>query len=427
MRTVPLYLALILSVIISYVAGVVSYPLVEPLWREIMRPPAVVITDPADMGLFWQVWHTLDQDFYGDKPTVDNQRYGAIRGLVNSFNDPYTRFEDPPQSIESGEYFCGCYGGIGASIEARADGFVLLPVPDQPAAQAGIQEGDILIQVDEVMVTSALTIDEVVRMVRGEPGSEVKIVVHRPGDDPTVIDTLSFRLTRVEFQTPSMEWRLLDSDPATKTIGYIRQMSFSEKSAAEMQQALAELQAKGAQRYILDLSGNSGGSVDVALQIVDMWLDEGVMLIEEHANGQEDVFTATAGGEAVAAPLVVVVDNGSASASEILAGALQDHERALLVGKQTYGKGSVQLRYEFYDKSSLFVTNAHWFTPDRHQISGAGLTPDVVVAEGGDPLAAAVTSLQQAGLVPSHVVANNELAPTPTVVPPPAVYPQRQL
>ena len=429
MRTIPLYFALIFSVIISYIAGLVSYPLEEPLWHDIIAPPpvAVATVDPADMGLFWHVWHTLEVDFYGEKPNVDSLRYGAIRGLVNAYNDPYTRFEDPPQSVESHEYFCGCYGGIGAGIEARAEGFVLLPVPDQPAAQAGILEGDILIQVDEQMVTPELTIDEVVRMVRGEPESKVKLVVHRPGADPSVINTLSFQITRIEIQTPSMEWRLLDDDPKTQTIGYIHHTSFSENSAEEMQKALTELQAAGAQRYILDLSGNPGGPVDVALQIADMWLDAGVMLIEEHANGKEDVFNATAGGEAVAAPLVVVVDGNSASASEILAGALQDQKRALLVGKQTFGKGSVQLRYTFEDKSSLYVTNAHWFTPDRHQISGAGLTPDVLVEEGGDPLAVAITSLQQASITPRNAVATSELGPLPTVAPPPTVYPQRKL
>ncbi len=394
MRTVPLYLALIFSIMLSYAAGVVSYPLIVPLWQEVLTPQAATaVGDPVDMTLFWQVWHTLEQDFYGDKPSAESLRYGAIRGLVSAYDDPYTRFEDPPQSAVTGDGLCGCFGGIGASIEARAEGFVLLPVPDQPAAQAGVQTGDILVQVDETMITPELTIDQVVALVRGETGSEVKIVVHRPGDDPTVIDTLSFQLTRVEFQVPSMEWRLLDSDPATEPIGYIRHSTFTENSAKEMGQALAELQAQGAERYILDLSGNPGGAVSVALDIADMWLDDGVMLIEEHANGQEDVFTATTGGEAVAAPLVVVVDQASASASEILAGALQDHGRAVLVGKQTYGKGSVQLRYEFHDKSSLFVTSAHWFTPDRHQISGAGLTPDVIVAEGDDPMVVAINSL----------------------------------
>lgn len=428
MRTIPLYFALIFSVIISYIAGLVSYPLVQPLWRDIIAPPPVAATvDPADMALFWRVWQTLEVDFYGEKPHIDSRRYGAIRGLVNAYNDPYTRFEDPPQSVASQEYFCGCYGGIGAGIEARAEGFVLLPVPEQPAAEAGILSGDLLIQVDETMVTPELTIDEVVRLVRGEPESKVKVVVHRPGADPNLINTLSFQITRIEIQTPSMEWRLLDGDPTTQTIGYIHHTSFSANSAEEMQKALAELQAAGAQRYILDLSGNPGGPVDVALQIADMWLDAGVMLIEEHADGKEDVFSATAGGEAVAAPLVVVVDGNSASASEILAGALQDHKRALLVGKQTFGKGSVQLRYTFEDKSSLYVTNAHWFTPDRHQISGAGLIPDVLVAEGGDPLVAAITSLQQASVTPSNAVATSELEPTPTVVPPPSIYPHRKL
>lgn len=426
MRTIPLYLALIFSVIVSYLAGLVSYPLVASHWGAFLPPLKVEIPgDPADMTLFWRVWLHLEEDFYGEKPSIENRRYGAMRGLASSFNDPFTRFEDPPQTTVSREYFCGCYWGIGASIEERPEGFVLLPVPDQPAAQAGIQTGDILVQVDEILITPEMTIDDVVEKVRGNGEIEVKIVVHRPGADPTLIETFSFRIKRMKFQIPSMEWRLLDSDPATQTIGYIRHMSFSENSATEMKQALTELQAKGAQSYILDLSGNAGGSVDIALQIVDMWLNEGVMLIEEHANGQEDVFSATAGGEAVTAPLVVVVDGNSASASEIVAGALQDHGRASLVGKQTYGKGSVQLRYEFEDKSSLFVTNAQWFTPDRHQISGAGLTPNVVVEEGSDPLLAAIMSLQQVSALPRNQVGMVDVAPPPT--PPPHLYPHRKL
>lgn len=417
MRTIGYYLLLICFVLAAYVAGIVSYPVVypvvQPLLGRISPPlPAIPVADPVDMTVFWESWRLLDRDFYGEKPEGTARRYGAIHGLVNAFDDPYTRYEEPVQSIISGEQFCGCFGGIGATIEQVEDGFVLHPLPEQPAAKAGILDGDRLIQVDEEAITTELTIDDVVRLVRGEIGSKVKIVIQRPAIESTTavnvanangtpitpaseLDTLSFVVERVEIQTPSMEWRLLDDDPATALIGYIRHMQFTSNSPDEMRQALTELQERGAERYILDLRGNPGGPVDAALQMADMWIDEGLLLIEEHADGRQEQFEAEAGMEAGSAPLVIVVDAGSASASEILAGALQDHQRAQLIGEQTYGKGSVQLRYELADKSSLYVTNAQWFTPAHHQIAGRGLTPDVLVEPGVDPLPIAIASVQQ--------------------------------
>jgi len=416
-RTIGYYLLLICFILVAYVAGVVSYPVIypaaQPLLGRISPPlPSIPIADPVDMTVFWEAWHLLDRDFYGEKPEAMARRYGAIHGLVNIFDDPYTRYEEPVQSIISGEQFCGCFGGIGATIEQVEADFLLQPLPAQPAAEAGILNGDKLIQVDEELITTEMTIDDVVRLVRGEVGSEVKIVIQRSALEsttavnvanstgtPTIplteLNTLSFVIERVEIQTPSMEWRLLDDDPATAMIGYMRHTQFTANSPDEMRQALTELQERGAERYILDLRGNPGGPVDAALQMADMWLDDGLLLIEEHANGQQEQFEAEAGMEVGNAPLVIIVDAGSASASEIFAGALQDHQRAQLIGEQTYGKGSVQLRYELADKSSLYVTNAHWFTPAYHQIAGTGLTPDILVEPDVDPLTIAIASVQQ--------------------------------
>jgi carboxyl-terminal processing protease len=191
-----------------------------------------------------------------------------------------------------------------------------------------------------------------------------------------------------------MEWRLLDEPNAT-SVGYIRHTIFSERSADEMRTALAELKEAGADRYILDLRGNPGGLVDAAVQIADLWLDGGVLLIEKHADGAEKTFEGQPGSVAGDAPLTVIVDGATASASEIVAGALQDRGRAKLIGEKTFGKGSVQLVYELSDQSSLHVTNAQWFTPDRHQISGQGLTPDVVIEPGSDPLPQALALLKE--------------------------------
>ena len=163
-----------------------------------------------------------------------------------------------------------------------------------------------------------------------------------------------------------------------------------------MRVAVSELQAQGATSIILDLRGNPGGLVGAAIEIADIWLDGGVLLIEKRADGTESVTEAQPGDIAESLPLVVIVDGGSASASEIVAGALQDHQRALLIGEKTFGKGSVQLIHELTDQSSLHVTNAQWLTPNRHRITELGLTPDLPIATGVDPLPEAIAAIERA-------------------------------
>lgn len=404
-RTFFLYVSLLICIGLAFVAGFLSYPLLSPIlvrtWVEPQAPrveehPLTAIApDPMDMTVFWQVNNILERDFFGPKPDLQSRRYGAINGLVASFNDMYTRYEPPPQSVGSDAAICGCEGVIGVTIEQTAAGFVLHPLPDLPAQKIGVLDGDLLIQVNDTLITTTLTVDDVMLLVNGQPDTEVIIVVQRQSAAGTDSEILNFQLTRVEVVKPSMEWRLLDTDTHHATIGYIRQFHFTDHSPAEMEQALHELVAQGASRFILDLRNNPGGTVDAALKITDMWLDEGVILIEEDASGAEKQFEATKGQVVTDAPLVLIIDHGSASASEIVAGALHDYKRATLVGTQTYGKGSVQLRHELADKSSLFVTNALWFTPHHHQISGVGLVPDILVEGDVDPLPAAIASVQQ--------------------------------
>ena len=290
-------------------------------------------------------------------------------------------FVEPQARELERDQLAGKFGGIGAAIEADAAGYILHPLPDQPAAAAGIQDGDRLLRVDAQPISTTLTLDEVIALVRGEPGTQVTLVVARAqkGRPPQEITVV---VTRAEIVTPSMEWRLLDDDPQTADVGYIRHTIFSERSAQEMRQAIDELTHRGARRFIWDLRGNPGGLLSAAVETADMWLDEGTILIEEKADGTRKTLSATPGDLTANAPLVVVVDGGSASAAEIVAGALRDHGRARLVGTKTFGKGSVQLIHELADHSSLHVTNAHWLTPRGDQISGAGLTPEVVVADG---------------------------------------------
>jgi carboxyl-terminal processing protease len=230
--------------------------------------------------------------------------------------------------------------------------------------------------------------------VRGAVGSEVTLLVRRIVENGAA-EELTFQVTRVEIETPSVEWRLIDDPTYGTRIGYIRPTMVTERSADEMKVAIRELNEQGADRFILDLSGNPGGLVTSAIAVADLWLDSGVLLIEQQANGGETVTEAQPGGEGVDLPLVVIVDGGSASASEIVAGAIQDNKRGVLVGERTFGKGSVQLIHELTDQSSLHVTYAQWLTPARHPITGHGLTPDVPVGPGEDKLSEAIAWVQK--------------------------------
>jgi carboxyl-terminal processing protease len=412
-RNLPIYLVFLSVIGLAFGVGYISYPLMHGAPEAVIAPPAEIL--PSDqpagqsMGAYWDAWQILDRDFFGKKPDATARTYGAIRGMVASFNDPYTYFVEPqPRELERDE-LAGRFGGIGANIELGEEGYLLRPMPGLPAAEAGVLDGDLLLMVDGQAITRTMNLDEIATLVRGPIDSVVTLVVRRtPAEGGRPVE-LTLPITRAEMQTPSVEWRLLE-DTDSGTVGYITHTLFTERSVEEMKQALTELQAQGATRYILDMRGNRGGLVSTAVAIADLWLDEGVIFVEQKADGTETTQEATA-GMMVDAPLVVIVDGGSASAAEIVAGALQDHGRATLVGEKTFGKGSVQLIHELSDQSSLHVTNAQWLTPNRRPISGNGLEPDVPIVAGSDPLPEAIAVVEaatvaQAGTTPTPQTGN---------------------
>ena len=210
-------------------------------------------------------------------------------------------------------------------------------------------------------------------MIRGEVGTEVVLTVERQD----VVEPIDIVVERAVIETPSVYWRVLEQAP---TIGYIQLTSFTERSNQELNQAFDELTAQGAEAYILDLRNNGGGLLDAAIDVTSQFLREGVVLREDRKNERERVYDVRGGGKALDQPLVVLVNGGTASASEIVAGSLQDYERATLIGEKTFGKGSVQLIYELSDDSRLHVTVAKWFTPNDHAIDGTGLSPNIEVS-----------------------------------------------
>lgn len=330
-------------------------------------------TEIDSLALYWEVWHRVEEQFYGEVPNGPVATYGAIRGALATLNDPYTLFIEPEPAAEEKAQLEGQFGGIGAFIQRDEAGKVILdPMPDQPAEKAGLLKGDVLLAVDGRPVTPDMPTEDIIKWIKGEIGTSVTITVERAGTEKP----LDLTIERAPIETPSAQWRILEEAPK---IGYIQLTSFTERSNKELDRAFEELSQLGAESYILDLRNNGGGLLETAVDVASQFLREGVVLREDRKSEGERVYNVRAGGKALDQPLVLLVNGGTASASEIVAGALQDYKRATLIGEKTFGKGSVQLIYELSDASRLHVTVAKWFTPNNNAIDGKGLIPDIEV------------------------------------------------
>lgn len=333
--------------------------------------------ESVDMSEFWQVWNLLDDKFVSSSttdPVSDEDRVrGAIEGLVNAYEDPYTVFLPPEDASKFEEDISGNFSGVGMEVGIR-EGVVsvIAPLPDTPAERAGVRAGDLIIRIDGIS-TERMSIDEAVSLIRGEAGTTVTLTVLREGNDefleiPIVRDTISIPTIETEVQGD---------------VFIIRLYSFNALAEAEMQRALREYIASGTHKMILDLRGNPGGYLQSAVSIASYFLPTGKVVVRESfGEGEEEqLYRSTGKTLRNFAPqkMAILVDGGSASASEILAGALQEHGVATLVGQQTFGKGSVQELLRIGSGSSLKVTVARWLTPEGTSISEGGLTPDVVV------------------------------------------------
>ena len=313
---------------------------------------------------------TVLQNDYGELPDVDKLTYGAINGVMFRLGDDYTYLRSPEEATFFNEGLNGSFEGIGARVAEAEEGGVRIvePFEGQPAWNAGIRRGDIILAVDGKDVTK-LQLTEAISLIRGPKGTKVTLSVKSSEQEPRDVEVVRDRI-----QVPVVEHKILDNG-----LAYLRLGEFSAPSTDQVRIALDEMLATNPRGLILDLRGNPGGFLRTAVDISSEFVPDGSILIERFKDGKEEIYEASGEGRALTIPLVVLVNEGSASASEILAGAVQDSGRGVLIGEKTFGKGSVQVPRELSDGSQLSITTARWFTPNDRQINGEGLEPDIKV------------------------------------------------
>jgi carboxyl-terminal processing protease len=344
-------------------------------------PAALGKQDRESLALYAQALDTVRDD-YVDQEAIDSkkQTYGAIEGMLDTLGDDgHTRFLTPEERVENREGLSGTYVGIGIQLE-QEDGAVVVasPIEGSPADRAGIEAGDVVVAVDGKSVRDE-GVTQVVERVKGPEGTQVKLTVSRSGEERV------FDLERAEIESPVASWTMIPSSD----VAFVRLSSFSDDSAEKLAQAFEEARSAGARRFILDLRNNPGGRLDQAVRMAGDFVEPGsVVYVREDASGERDEIEADGGAERTDAPMAVLVNGGTASSAEILAGALRDNDRATVIGETTFGTGTVLSEFVLRDGSAILLGVAEWLTPNGDFIRDTGIQPDIKVplAPDDDPL-----------------------------------------
>jgi carboxyl-terminal processing protease len=328
--------------------------------------------------LYWEAMELLYRDFYGSLPTPEEVTHGAIRGVVDLLDDPNTAFLTPDEAQFFRSSIEGSFEGIGARVgwDEEADTLVITePFENQPAWAAGLRRNDLILAVDGESLVG-LNLAEAVSRIRGPRGTEVVLTVQRAEATGEVAPPFDVTIRREVIAIPTIA---TDSLGEAGDIAYIRLAAFNENAGTLVREAVRDALRRSPRGIVFDLRGNTGGLLREAVKVTNVFLEDEIVLLERFSDGRTDSYRTTGSAVTRDLPVVVLVNEGSASASEIVAGALQDHGRAPLVGAVTYGKGSVQLPHSLSNGALLRVTVARWYTPNDRTIEGTGLTPDVLV------------------------------------------------
>lgn len=343
--------------------------------RELINKNHPKEEEAVDFKLFWTVWDTIHEKYVDkEKLTTQDLVYGAISGMVDSIGDPFTSFMKPAESKKFQEEIKGEFSGVGMEIGIRKNQLtVISPIKDTPAYKAGIKAGDKILKIDD-KDTSALNLQEAVSLIRGKRGTQVTLTITRNGLDKTK----EFIITRDTIKIPTVTLDFIGND---QNIAHLQIYSFNQNADADFRKAAQQILSSNIDKIILDLRNNPGGLLDSSVYIASWFLNSGdIITIEKFGDGREIPFKAENIGSLKHLPVVILVNKGSASASEILAGALKDQRSIKVIGEKTFGKGSVQELFEMpQSKTSLKVTVAKWLTPKGTSINDEGITPDIEI------------------------------------------------
>lgn len=339
------------------------------------------LTTPDELDPVLELYREINSEAVRD-PDSDALVEGAKQGMVEALEDPYARYYDPEQYAAFNQELGGVYSGVGMELEETADGlFIVTVFPGSPAEATGLEARDQIVGVDGRDVRDE-SIETVVPDIRGDEGTDVTLEVERDGD------VLTFDVTRAQIDIPLLQAEMLEGD-----VGHVRMFQFTEGVGDDLRAEVEELRAEGAKGFVLDLRGNPGGLLREAAQVASVFLEEKVVVRVVARGGQEEVLE-TSGEGLTDVPLVVLIDEGTASASEIVAGAMRDHDRAELIGETTFGKGTVQTVTSLDDGSGAKFTTAEYLLPSGESIEGVGVKPDREVADEDEQLSTAAERLR---------------------------------
>ena len=341
---------------------------------------------PSEFGRLGEAWDLLQREHI-DRSTLDASELsgGAIRGMLDALNDPYASYLDPQRFGEEESKIQGVFEGIGAQVGIREELLtVIAPLPDTPAERAGIRAGDVILEVDGEP-TENLSLQEAVSRIRGRKGTTVELLVRHANElDPVLVPII-----RGEIPLETVRFTMLEDG-----IGHMQISSFATTTNTHVTEALQEFKDNNGRGLIVDLRYNPGGLLGVVVDVTSQFLEEGLVTYELDGQGNRREWKVSPGGNGRGIPMVVLVNQYSASASEVFAGAIIDHDRAPVVGESTFGKGSVNTRHRLSDGSGIYYTIARWYTPGGTLIEGSGITPTIMVA--ADPQAASDPQLDRA-------------------------------
>ncbi len=361
------------SKIIASMVAVILVALAFGLGFTVGRGNPVV---SGNIGIIEEAWNIVHTEYVNrDTLNTENLTRSAIQGMLAALDDPYTSYLAPEQYELGAGHLEGEFNGIGAfvGVDDKQQIVIIAPIADSPADKAGIRSGDIIMEIDGETIRN-MSLAEAIIKIRGASGTPVTLLIlHSSDEEPVEIEII-----RARIEVPSVRYEMKGD------FAHINITQFSERTEDELSSVLEEPEVKAARGIILDLRGNSGGLLDIVIEVTSHFLEDGIITSMRDNQGKLTSQRVISDDIKVDLPMVVLVDGASASGSELLAGALQDHERAVIAGDTTFGKGSVNILHELSDGSGLYITVARWLTPDGRLIEGQGIEPDIKLEVTGD-------------------------------------------